>query len=63
MKVVEMREKSVDELRVIVDELRAQIHQNTMDVMLNKTKSHSMISKAKRDLARVETVITEKNEA
>lgn len=63
MKVVELREKNVDELCVVADELRASIHQNTTDVMLNKTKVHSAIYAAKKDLARVMTVINEKRQS
>jgi len=60
MKVVEIREKSIDELLKVVDDLKASIHQSRMDLMMNKSQKSSDIRKAKKDLARVMTVIQEK---
>ena len=60
MKVVEIREKSIDELLKVADDLKADIHQSRMDLMMNKSQKSSDIRKAKKDLARVMTVIREK---
>jgi len=60
MKVVELREKNIDELLIVVDELKANIHQSQMDLMMNKSQSSSDICNIKKDLARVMTVIKEK---
>ena len=60
MKVVELREKSIDELLKIVEDLKASVHQSQMDLMMNKSQKGSDIRNAKKDLARVMTVIEEK---
>ena len=60
MKIVELREKNIDELRVIADDLRAEIHQKRMDVAMNTASDHGVIAKSKKELARVMTVISEK---
>jgi len=60
MKVVELREKSIDELLKVVDDLKASVHQSQMDLMMNKSQKNSDIRNAKKDLARVMTVIGEK---
>ncbi len=63
MKVVELREKTVDELLVLADELRASIHQTQMDLMMKKSQNNCDIRKARKDLARVMTVLGEKRNA
>jgi ribosomal protein L29 len=60
MKIVELREKTIDELRIIADDLKVQIHQKKMDIATNKAVDHGMIVKNKKELARVLTVINEK---
>jgi len=60
MKVVELREKSIDELLKVVDDLKASVHQSQMDLMMNKSQKNSDIHNTKKDLARVMTVIEEK---
>ncbi|MFA5986842.1 MAG: 50S ribosomal protein L29 [Parcubacteria group bacterium] len=60
MKVVELREKNIDELLIVAEDLRGKIHQSVMDITLNKSKEHNKITCAKRDLAQVMTVIGEK---
>ena len=60
MKVVELREKSIDELLSVADELKVTIHQNQIDIAMNKTQNNYDIRNAKKDLARVMTVISEK---
>jgi len=60
MKVVELREKNIEELYVLLDDLKKQIHQNRMDFMLNKSQDSNSISSAKKDLARIKTIIKEK---
>ncbi len=60
MKVVEIREKSIDELLKIVEDLKAAIHQSQMDLIMNKSQKSSDIRNKKKDLARVMTVIKEK---
>jgi len=61
MKVVELREKNNEELLVVADDLKVTIHQGQMDLAMNKSQGHRSIRDAKRDLARVMTVIGEKN--
>ncbi len=61
MKVVELREKNIDELLIVVDELKASIHQTQMDLMMKKTQKNRDIRNAKKDLARIMTVIGEKH--
>lgn len=60
MKIVELREKNIDELRVIADDLRSGIHQKRMEVAMNTAGDHGVIAKSKKELARVMTVIAEK---
>lgn len=60
MKLVELREKTNDELQVIGDDLKKKIHQQRMDIAVRKTQDHAIIRNAKKDLARVMTVLREK---
>ncbi len=60
MKVVEIREKNIDELLKVVEDLKANVHQSQMDLMMNKSQKSSDIRNIKKDLARVMTVIEEK---
>ncbi len=60
MKVVEIREKNIDELLKVAQDLKASIHQSQMDLMMNKSQKSSDIRNIKKDLARVMTVIEEK---
>ncbi len=60
MKIVELREKNIDELRVIADDLRADMHQKKLEIAMNTASDHGVIAHAKKDLARVMTVIGEK---
>jgi ribosomal protein L29 len=60
MKVVELREKNIEELLVVADELKAKIHQEKMDLAMNKKANDGVIRNAKKDLARVKTVLKEK---
>jgi large subunit ribosomal protein L29 len=60
MKVVELREKSIDELLSVADELKVTIHQNQIDIAMNKAQNNYNIRNAKKDLARVMTIINEK---
>ena len=61
MKVVELREKSIDELLKVVEDLKASVHQSQMDLIMNKSQKSSDIRNAKKDLARVMTIIKEKS--
>lgn len=63
MKVVELREKNIDELHVIADDLKSQIHQTKMDVAMNTSQETGSIRNMKKDLARVMTVINEKEQS
>ncbi len=60
MKVIELREKSIDELFKVVEDLKAIVHQNRMDLMMNKSQKNNEIRIKKKDLARVMTIINEK---
>ena len=60
MKVVELREKNIDEFLKTADDLKASIHQTQMDLMMKKTQNNRNIRNSKKDLARVMTVIAEK---
>lgn len=60
MKVVELREKSIDELFKVADELKIKIHQTQMELATNKSQNHGLIRNTKKDLARVLTVVSEK---
>ncbi|PID51740.1 MAG: 50S ribosomal protein L29 [Candidatus Moraniibacteriota bacterium] len=60
MKIVELREKTTDELQVIAQDLQQEIHQKRMDVAMNIAKDHGVIRNKKKDLARVKTVLNEK---
>lgn len=62
MKLVELREKTRDELLIIIDDLKKAIHQQQMDIATRKTQSHAVIKNAKKDLARVMTILNERHE-
>ena len=44
MKIVELREKNIDELRFIADDLRSGIHQKRMEVAMNTAGDHGVFS-------------------
>lgn len=60
MKSKELREKDLKELRVIAEDLKVSIQNNCIEVNTNKSNKTHLINGMKRDLARVLTVIREK---
>ncbi|MCK4635492.1 MAG: 50S ribosomal protein L29 [Candidatus Moranbacteria bacterium] len=60
MKSKELREKDIKELKIIASDLRMSIGSDRMEISMNKSSKTHSINKSKRDLARVLTVIKEK---
>lgn len=62
MKVSELRQKSVEELsKMVLDLLREQF-ENRMKLATGQLNQTHVIRKARRDIARVKTVLTEKKQ-
>ncbi len=62
MKATEMRQKSAEELKLLVEEkLKEQFNLRSQQAMRQAIKSHQF-SEARRDIARAKTVLTEKGE-
>lgn len=62
MKLEEMREKTVDELKAEVIERKKQLFDLRVQKSLNKLENTAQIGKVKREIAQIKTVINEKAE-
>lgn len=62
MKLEEMREKTVDELKEAVVERKKQLFDLRVQKSLNKLENTAQIGKVKREIAQIKTVINEKAE-
>ena len=60
MKLSEMREKTVDELKQFVVDSKKQLLDNRIKNSMHKLENTAEISKTKRLIAQAKTVITEK---
>jgi large subunit ribosomal protein L29 len=60
MKLQEIREKSIDELKNLVVDLKKELFDLRLKKSTNKLDDTASISNTKRTIARVKTVITEK---
>ncbi len=60
MKLSEMREKTVDELKQFVIDSKKQLLDNRIKKSMHKLENTAEISKTKRLIAQAKTVITEK---
>jgi large subunit ribosomal protein L29 len=63
MKAVELRDKSVDELRDELLKLSQQIFKYRMELATGQLDNPGALRAAKRDLARVKTIIREKSKS
>lgn len=62
MKLEEMREKTVDELKAAVVDYKKQLFDLRVQKSLNKLENPAQIGKIKREIAQIKTVINEKAE-
>lgn len=60
LKVTELHEQSVEELKEKVNTLKKDLMQLRFQHKTGKLERHSAMKEARRDIARVKTVITEK---
>jgi len=60
MKSKDLRNKSISELKKIIEDLRKKISQFIIEKSLNKVKNPSMIKLLRKDLARALTIINQK---
>ena len=60
MKLQDIREKSVDELKGLVVDLKKELFNLRLQKSTNKLENTASISNTKRTIAQVKTVITEK---
>jgi large subunit ribosomal protein L29 len=63
MKAKELRTKSITELKKIAEDLRKKINPLIIDKSLNKLSKPHILKMTKKDLARVLTIIKEKENA
>jgi len=62
MKLQEMREKTIDELKSTVIDYKKQLYDLRVQKSLNKLENTAQIGKIKREIAQIKTVIKEKAE-
>ncbi|MGN0197896.1 MAG: 50S ribosomal protein L29 [Candidatus Gastranaerophilaceae bacterium] len=62
MKLEEMREKTVEELKAAVVDSKKQLFDLRVQKSLNKLENTAQIGKIKREIAQMKTVINEKAE-
>ena len=62
MKLEEMREKTVEELKAAVVDSKKQLFDLRVQKSLNKLEKTAQIGKIKREIAQMKTVINEKAE-
>lgn len=60
MKLQDIREKSIDELKTLVVDLKKELFDLRLKKSTNKLENTASISNTKRTIAQVKTVITEK---
>lgn len=63
MKAKELRQKTEKELKELLEQLRKKLFQLRMEVVTGKTKKVGDIKNIKRDIARVLTILKEKQNA
>jgi large subunit ribosomal protein L29 len=61
MKNKELREKNVNELRKDLDDKKGDVQKLMFEVSVKQSKNHRDLRNAKRDVARLLTVINEKS--
>ncbi len=61
MKIEEMREKTVEELKTAVVDYKKQLFDLRVQKSLNKLENTAQIGKIKREIAQIKTVINEKS--
>ena len=62
MKIQEMREKTVEELKSAVVDYKKQLYDLRVQKTLNKLENTAQIGKIRREIAQIKTVINEKAE-
>ena len=62
MKIQEMREKTVEELKSTVVDYKKQLYDLRVQKTLNKLENTAQIGKIRREIAQIKTVINEKAE-
>jgi large subunit ribosomal protein L29 len=60
MKIAEIRERTSDELKGLEDDLRRQLWKAKFDNHTNQLDDTSKIQKLRRDIAKIQTVMTER---
>jgi len=61
MKAKELREKNINELNKELEEKISSVQELRFDVFVKQAKNHRELRNVKRDIARILTVISEKN--
>lgn len=61
MKAKDLRDKNINELIKNLEEKRNEAQTLTFDVSVKQAKNHRELRNTKRDIARILTVISEKN--
>ncbi|MGC9049189.1 MAG: 50S ribosomal protein L29 [Patescibacteria group bacterium] len=60
MRISELRNKSEDELKRLLTELREGLRQTRFDIQLKQSKNVREIRKIKKDIAKILTLLNEK---
>lgn len=61
MKIKQLQEKSIDELKVLLSEKRENVRKVRFDISAKQAKNNREIRNEKKDIARILTLIKEKN--
>ncbi len=60
MKASEIREMSVDQMQAKLNDLRAELFNLRFQLAINQLENPMRISAVKKDIARIKTILTEK---
>ena len=61
MKISELKQKSADELKKILQDNRENLRQLNFDLASGKVKNVRSVRKTKKDIARILTILCQKN--
>lgn len=61
MKAKDLREKNINELKKVIEEKREIVRKLRFEISMKQAKDHREMRNTKREIARIATIINEKN--
>ena len=61
LEVKDLREKNIEELKELIEKTKKELMTTKFQIAAGGVKDHSVVSKKRRDVARILTIINEKN--